>query len=89
MIKGGTRQGRVVDVEGRPVAGATVSVVWGTVPVPEMALLTDANGGFRLALPPGRFRLRAHAPDSASGEAEVDGGEEGEMVVEVTKGSAD
>lgn len=83
------RRGRVVDSSGHPVPGATVSVVWSTVPVPEMALVTDVNGVVRLNLPPGRFRLRAHAPDGKSGEAEVEGGEGGEMVIEVLEGRPD
>jgi len=87
MIKRPARLVRVVDAEGRPLAGANVSVVWSSVPVPEIALLTDAHGVLRLPLPPGRFRLRAHAPGSASGEAEVDGCDEGEIVLTVKKGT--
>lgn len=66
-----TRNGRVVDANGQPVAEAFVTVEWGTAPTPEITLITDDNGCFRLGLPPGRFRVRATAPDGASATTEV------------------
>ena len=69
-----TRRGRVVDAVGSPVAGALVTVEWGTAPTPEITLISDADGRFRLGLPRGRFRLRATAPDGASGVTEAQGG---------------
>jgi hypothetical protein len=62
--------GRVVDAAGAPVPEALVSIVAGTVPMPEIALMADAEGRFGLRLPAGRFTLRAHGP-GGSGEAEV------------------
>lgn len=48
-----------------------VMVVWGTAPTPEIAIVTDDDGRFRVALPPGRFRLEAHA-GGARGDIEVE-----------------
>jgi hypothetical protein len=39
--------------------------------MPEMPLLDDADGRFRLRLPAGRFTLRAHSA-SGVGDAQVD-----------------
>lgn len=73
-------QGVVLDEAGRPVEDAMVAVVWGTAPVPEIALLTGPDGGFRLGLPSGRFRVRAQA-DQRVGEIEVEGGVGGAVIV--------
>ena len=77
------RRGRVVDTSGQPVAGALVSVVWGTAPTPEIGRRTDQAGAFQVALPDGRFRLRAKVPDGRSGEVEVQGGAGGEIEIRV------
>jgi len=74
---------RVVDRHGRAVAGARLAVVESTVPFPEVALIADAEGRVSLALRPGRFTFRAHAPDGQTGEVEVEGGSPGEVVVRV------
>src|SRR4029077_14611227 len=64
-------RGRVVDADGVPVARARITIVAASVPMPEIALLTGSEGDFELALPQGRFRLRAHGPGGEVGEAEV------------------
>lgn len=69
-----TAAGFVVDADGRPVEGAAVSVVWASRPVPEMAVRTDRNGAFRIALTPGHYTLRAVSRDGWSGEVPVEGG---------------
>ena len=74
MAAGSSREGIVVDAAGRPVAGALVEVARGTAPTPEIGYRTDADGHFRISLPPGRFTLRAASPDAGQGEAEVVGG---------------
>ena len=74
------RMGRVVDEEDRPVAGALVSVTSGSAPTPETGRRTDAGGSFRVALPPGRFRIEAVLPDGRRGECEASGGA-GEAIV--------
>jgi Carboxypeptidase regulatory-like domain len=63
--------GRVVDEHGEAVPNALVAIVASTVPMPEIALQTDAAGRFALRLPPGRFTLRAHAPGGI-GDADVE-----------------
>lgn len=78
------RRGQVIDAGGRPVVGAFVSVTWGTAPTPEIARKTTEDGVFQVGLPPGRFRIRATAPDSRSGDVEVDGGEGDEIVITVS-----
>jgi protocatechuate 3,4-dioxygenase beta subunit len=77
------RRGRVIDASGQPVAGALVSVVWGTAATPEIARRTDAAGAFQVALPDGRFRIRATVPDGRSGQVEVQGGAGGDIEIRV------
>jgi hypothetical protein len=73
----------VLDAGGRPVAEAFVSVVEATVPVPEIALVTEADGTFQIGLPPGRFRLRATTADGRAGDVEVSGESDEEMVIRI------
>ena len=63
--------GQVVDARGAPVPDALITIVAGTVPLPEIALMADAEGRFALRLPDGRFTLRAHAA-AGTGEAQVE-----------------
>jgi uncharacterized GH25 family protein len=72
MPTGGV-QGRVVYAgDGAPVDGATIGIVRGAGPAPDIAPLTDASGRFALdGLPPGAWALRAVGPDGAEGSAEV------------------
>ena len=77
------RFGRVVDVEGAPVPNAHVVIVSGSVPMPEIALLSDDSGRFFLRLPAGVFTLRAHGP-AGTGEVEVeDGSDDDEIVIAI------
>ena len=75
-------RGRVVGAAGEPVADALVVIVESSVPVPEIALQSDADGRFALSLPPGRFTLRAHGP-GGTGEARIElpGAGEVEIVI--------
>jgi hypothetical protein len=72
MPTGGV-QGRVVYAgDGAPVDGATIGIVRGAGPAPDIAPLTDASGRFALdGLPPGAWVLSAIGPDGAEGSAEV------------------
>jgi hypothetical protein len=54
------------------VPGALVTIVESSVPMPEIALVCDERGRFSLRLPPGRFKLSAHAAEG-SGEADAEG----------------
>jgi hypothetical protein len=83
------RRGRVVDGEGRGVAGALVSVAWGTAPTPEIGRRTGEDGGFHVGLPPGKFRVQAVTDAGASGQIDVEGGEGGEIVIRVVQAPAD
>jgi hypothetical protein len=77
----------VIDGEGHSVAGALVSVVWGTAPTPETGRWADPEGCFVIGLSIGeRFRVRATTADGRAGEADVDGSAFDEIVVRVTKG---
>jgi hypothetical protein len=77
------RRGRVIDAEGHPVTNALVSVTWGTAPTPDIARRTDASGAFQVALPPGRFRVRAVTTDGRAGEVEVAGAEGKDIIIRV------
>lgn len=80
------RRGRVIDAEGHAVAGALVTVVWGTAPTPETGRRADADGCFVVGLSVGeRFRVRATTADGSAGEADVDGSVFDEIIVRVTK----
>jgi hypothetical protein len=74
----------VIDADGAPVPSARIVIVSSTVPVPEIALLSDADGRFALRLPRGHFTLRAHGSNDAVGEAEVEGPpQSGEIVITI------
>jgi hypothetical protein len=81
-MKWNRRRGTVVDAERTPVRGALVTVEWGTAPTPEIAIETGEQGRFIIALPlEGRYRLRATAPDGATGSREIGGASAEEVVI--------
>ena len=85
MKYAGTVHGLVVDAADRPAAQATIVVVEGTVPVPEIALLADDHGRFALKLPQGRFTLEAQGDAGAIGRATIDvPGPSGEVRIRLT-----
>ena len=66
--------GRVLGAGGGIVAGATVAIVSGTEPFPEIAAVTGADGTFRLGgLQPGTYVLRARL-GAADGTTQVETG---------------
>jgi len=69
---GGVR-GRVVHaVDGSPIEDATITVVRGAGPAPDIAPLTDSAGRFSFdGLPPGQWVLGALAPDGTGAQAAV------------------
>lgn len=76
------RKGRVVDGDGRPVAGALVAVVWGTAPTRDIGRRTNDEGAFQVGLEPGHYRIQATAK-GAVGEVEVEGGDGGEILIQI------
>jgi Carboxypeptidase regulatory-like domain len=63
--------GTVLDRAGRPAAGATVMWLQGPVPLPDVALLTGADGSFIMSAPvPGPYRLACRS--DAGGQATLD-----------------
>jgi hypothetical protein len=81
MSKPVRRSIKVKGKTGKPVEGVLVAIAWSTVPFPEIALMTDADGIVSLFLPAGHFRIVANAPDGRSGTADVNGQEGGEEIV--------
>lgn len=74
---------------GRTVVDAAVTVEEGQGQHADMAPLSDSDGWFALDnLVPGRWRLRATAPDGGVGEASVDIWDQtlSEMTIEVGEG---
>ena len=70
-----TLSGIVLDAAGQPVAGARVYLVGAPGPVPDMAVLTGADGRFVLgAARAGRYEVACSndAGDSASARVEVE-----------------
>lgn len=73
--------GRVLDPHGNAVPRATVAVVQGTAPYPEMAHLSNERGEYTIGLRPGRYTIEAYKDGyaKARGEAEVTEGKETEL----------
>ena len=62
-------RGRVVSIGGMPIAGASVIVVSGTMPVQDIAAETNKQGQFTLnGLRNGTYNLRAYTEDGMWGE---------------------
>lgn len=66
--------GRVTRTDGGPIIEASVLVrSLGTAgrPIPEVAMVTDAEGRFARTLPPGRYEVTVVAPDGRRQSREV------------------
>lgn len=70
--------GRVTDAQARPLERAAVTVSEGTTAVPDIAILTGADGRFVWSLPPGTFRIAVYKDgyESASQSVDVTAGKE-------------
>ncbi|MET7293116.1 carboxypeptidase-like regulatory domain-containing protein [Streptomyces griseoloalbus] len=56
--------GAVLDTAGKPVQGATVHLVDGPAPFPDIAALTGSDGGFSFSVPvEGVYTVGCRAPD--------------------------
>lgn len=86
----GSVRGRVVRMDnGEPVADATITVVSGAGPAPDIAPLTNDAGVFNLdGLPAGEWVLRAIGPDGETGEAtaQVSAGSVADMIIRIGSG---
>lgn len=71
----GALHGAVRSAAGKPVVGvlvAATSMDDPPRPVPEVAVITDGDGGYEWPLAPGRYRLNVSSPSGVgSGEIEV------------------
>ena len=78
--------GRVVDVDGQPVAQATVYVVSSPRPLPDIAQVADDSGVFAMALGPGAHVIGARSDSVGSGQTPVDVPDDAKasLIVEVT-----
>jgi hypothetical protein len=65
-------QGRVVDRRGAGSGQALVYVAGGTAKTPEIAVRCDDAGRFRMALPPGHFRIEARSVRGTVGTVEME-----------------
>ena len=64
--------GTVLSASGQPVALARVYVLAAPGPVPDVALLTDADGRFEIgALPPGAYEIGVSTDGLGSGRVAV------------------
>jgi hypothetical protein len=72
--------GRVTDRRGTGLGHALVYVAHGTAGTPEIAVKCDDSGRFRLALPPGHFRIEARSQAGAGGSIEIDVGKGDERI---------
>ena len=76
-----TLSGTVLDAAGQPVAGARVYLVDAPGPVPDMAVLTGADGRFALgAARPGWYDVACSTDAGGSASARVEVGARGATV---------
>lgn len=74
-------RGTVLGATGAPVAGAAVLIAAAPVPVPDVALLSSADGGFTLSVPAaGRYRLGARSDRHGQTEVALEVGAAGAHV---------
>jgi hypothetical protein len=78
--------GRVIDVDGQPVAQATVYVVSSPRPLPDIAQVADDSGVFAMALRPGVHVIGARSDSAGSGQTTVEVPDDtmASVIVEVT-----
>lgn len=79
---------RIRRSDGQPAVGAIVSIPRSTAPVPELALLADAEGAVTFHLSNGRYTVEAYTEDGGRGSADitVDNGEPITLEVQVEGG---
>lgn len=73
--------GRVLDREGRPVAGARVFFSRSPVPVADMAMVTGDDGSYTMAAPAaGTYEITTFADEHGSAKAVIDVSDADEQV---------
>jgi hypothetical protein len=74
---------RVIDVDGRPLAGVPLAVASASAPVPERGIATGDDGRAAIALPFGRASIQAILPDGLKRQVEilVSGNEDAEITI--------
>ena len=73
--------GKVLDSNGLPVGGATVMWVRGPVPLPDIALLTQADGSFVMSAPvAGPYTLGCRRDPGGQARVDVNVGPQGAQV---------
>jgi hypothetical protein len=80
-------KGRVVDRAGRPVSGAAIYFVAAPAPRPDIAMLSDADGWFVLALEPGKYVIGARSDPAGAGQTGIDVSDAPEVQAEIVLGS--
>jgi hypothetical protein len=74
--------GRVLDSAGRPAAGATVMWLSGPVALPDVALLTQADGSFVMSAPvAGHYTLACRRDPDGVARVDVNVGPQGARVI--------
>ncbi len=63
--------GRVTDSSGEPITDASVAIVESSVPVPEMAIFTDATGTYTWYVEPGTYTIEVYRDGYVSQEGET------------------
>ena len=74
-------KGHVLDATGQPVGGARLMWLEAPVAMPDVAALSQADGGFVLTVPvPGRYRLGCQTDGQGSAQATTTVGPDGALV---------
>ncbi|MCG3139857.1 MAG: hypothetical protein HDKAJFGB_00777 [Anaerolineae bacterium] len=71
--------GRVTNAQGEPIARARLAFSDSSVPLPEMAYATNADGKYRIAVPRGVYTLTVTADGYASQERKLDTRQEAQV----------
>jgi hypothetical protein len=80
--------GKVIDAQGRPVAGARVFFSRSPLPVPDVALVTGDDGSYTMSAPSeGHYEITAVADEHGSTKAEVEVRGNAEHQVELRVGT--
>lgn len=76
--------GSVTDAHGSPLAGASVYVISAPMSMPDIALLTDAQGQFTLTAPvAGHYTIGVRAGNGTSAQTDFDAQDEKEISIKL------